>query len=126
MSRIHLDQVYRLGMFVEVVSAVDARDEAARIKDSGEEALCLACRDAVIKLRESLTEDFASKVRHLVSHTLRDREFFEREFEIVDDGAWLDLFEHYHPAAVRSGELSLIAVAAAAEAPGFFPPAVAW
>ena len=28
-TRIHLDQVFRLGMFVELVSAVDARDEAA-------------------------------------------------------------------------------------------------
>ena len=27
-TRIHLDQVYRLGMFVELASAVDARDEA--------------------------------------------------------------------------------------------------
>jgi predicted adenylyl cyclase CyaB len=27
-TRIHLDQVYRLGMFVELVGAVDARDEA--------------------------------------------------------------------------------------------------
>jgi predicted adenylyl cyclase CyaB len=28
-TRIHLDQVFRLGMYVEVVSAIDARDEAA-------------------------------------------------------------------------------------------------
>jgi len=55
-----------------------ARDEAAQTKASGEESLRLACRDAVLKLRESLNEDFASKVRHLVSHTLGDRQFLER------------------------------------------------
>jgi len=55
-----------------------ARQEAERTKASGEDALRLACRDALLSLHESIGTEFTSKVRRLVSHTLRDRVFLER------------------------------------------------
>lgn len=55
-----------------------AQSEAERKCKSGEEALRLAARDAVLKLQEAIGEDFVRKVRKLVSHTLGDREFLQR------------------------------------------------
>ena len=55
-----------------------AREEAQRTKTAGEDALRLACRDAVLKLQEAIGEDFESKVRRLVSHTLGDQEFLRK------------------------------------------------
>jgi V/A-type H+/Na+-transporting ATPase subunit E len=55
-----------------------AREEAKRVKAAGEDALRLACRDAVLKLQEAVGEDFESKVRRLVSHTLGDQEYLRQ------------------------------------------------
>ena len=55
-----------------------ARDETEHLKTAGEDALRLACRDAVLKLREAIGEDFESKVRRLVSHTLGDQEYLKQ------------------------------------------------
>jgi V/A-type H+-transporting ATPase subunit E len=55
-----------------------ARREAQSIKTAGEDALRLACRDAVLKLQEAIGEDFESKVRRLVSHTLGDQKFLRK------------------------------------------------
>ena len=55
-----------------------AQSEADRICSSGEEALRLAARDAVLKLQEAIGEDFMRKVRKLVSHTMGDQEFLKR------------------------------------------------
>ena len=55
-----------------------ARADAEQTKQAGEEALRLAARDAVLELRESVNEDFAKKVKRLVSHTLGDQELLRQ------------------------------------------------
>ncbi len=60
----------------EIVSS--ARTEAERTRAGGEEAIRLACRDAVESMREELREDFMRKLRNLVGHTLRDTEFLKQ------------------------------------------------
>lgn len=50
-TRIHLDQVFRLGMFVEVVSAVDGRDEAAAAIELREVLVRLGMEHATPELR---------------------------------------------------------------------------
>ena len=52
--------------------------EADNIRAAGEEALRLAGRDAVITLKEEISERFANQVRRLVSHSLSDEQFVER------------------------------------------------
>jgi adenylate cyclase class IV len=49
-TRIHLDQVFRLGMYVEVVSAVDARDEAATAVELREALVRLGMEHATSEL----------------------------------------------------------------------------
>jgi len=69
----------------EIVS--EARDEASRTKNSGEEALRLASRDAILSLTEDLREDFIRKLRHLVGYQLKDQEFLKQMIlEIVRGG----------------------------------------
>jgi V/A-type H+-transporting ATPase subunit E len=55
-----------------------ARKEADRVRAAGEEALRLAGRDAVLALKEEISERFADQVRRLVSHSLSDEQFVER------------------------------------------------
>jgi V/A-type H+-transporting ATPase subunit E len=55
-----------------------AKQEANRLRAAGEEALRLAGRDAVLALKEEISEQFSSHVRRLVSHQLRDEKFIER------------------------------------------------
>jgi V/A-type H+-transporting ATPase subunit E len=55
-----------------------AREEADRLRAAGEEALRLAGRDAVLALKEDVSEQFSNQVRRLVSHQLRDEKFIER------------------------------------------------
>jgi V/A-type H+/Na+-transporting ATPase subunit E len=55
-----------------------AKEDAQHTKTAGEDALRLACRDAVLKLQEAVGEDFESKVRRLVSHTLGDQDFLKQ------------------------------------------------
>jgi len=55
-----------------------ARKEADNIRVAGEEALRLAGRDAILTLREEISERFANQVRRLVSHSLSDEQFVER------------------------------------------------
>ncbi len=69
----------------EIVS--QARDEANRTQTSGEEAVRLAGRDAILSLTEKLREDFVRKLRNLVGHQLEDRQFLrEMILEIVRGG----------------------------------------
>jgi len=56
----------------------EARREADKMRISGEDALRLASRDAVLEFRESLSSEFTSKVRRLVSYTLQDQDFLQR------------------------------------------------
>ena len=55
-----------------------AKQEAERLRAAGEEALRLAGRDAVLALKEEISEQFSNQVRRLVSHQLRDEKFIER------------------------------------------------
>ena len=55
-----------------------AKEEADRLRAAGEEALRLAGRDAVLALKEEISEQFSNQVRRLVSHQLRDEKFIER------------------------------------------------
>ncbi len=52
-----------------------AREEAERTRRSGEEAVRLAGRDAIIELTEALREDFFRKLHYLVQHQLEDESF---------------------------------------------------
>lgn len=55
-----------------------ARREAAQIKHSGDEALRLASRDVILRLKESFHQEFENKVRNLVGCELKDQGFLER------------------------------------------------
>ena len=55
-----------------------AREEAESLRAAGEDALRLAGRDAVLALREEISEQFAGQVRRLVSHSLGDEQFVQR------------------------------------------------
>ena len=57
----------------EILTA--ARDEAERTRRSGEDAVRLAGRDAILELTESLRQDFFRKLRCLVEHQLEDVSF---------------------------------------------------
>lgn len=55
-----------------------AREEARRTKAAGEEAVRLAVRDAILRLKSELVEQFAERVRRLVARELKDEEFLKR------------------------------------------------
>lgn len=55
-----------------------AREEAAQTKQAGEEAVQLAVRDAVLRLKSELVERFADRVRRLVTRELDDKEFLKQ------------------------------------------------
>ena len=55
-----------------------AKKEAEGLRAAGEDALRLAGRDAVLALKEEVSEQFSSQVRRLVSHCLRDEQFMQR------------------------------------------------
>ena len=55
-----------------------ARDEAARMRSAGEDALRQAARDALLRLQESIREELTRHVRKLVAHRLEDPSFLER------------------------------------------------
>lgn len=54
-----------------------ANAHADQTRINGEEAIRLAGRDAILRLTEDLREDFVRKLRSLVGHTLKDREFLK-------------------------------------------------
>lgn len=51
---------------------INARDEADRLRRSGEEALRIATRDAVLKMKSFLSERFAVEVQRLIGEQLHD------------------------------------------------------
>lgn len=51
---------------------INARDEAERLRRSGEEALRIAKRDAVLKMKSFLSERFAVEVQRLIGEQLHD------------------------------------------------------
>lgn len=54
-----------------------ARSEAQAITEKGEEALRLASRDVMLKLREACNEEFRHRMKRLVSHKLADPKLLE-------------------------------------------------
>ncbi len=55
----------------------NANEQAEQTRINGEGAIRLAGRDASLRLTEELREDFVRKLRSLVGHTLKDREFLK-------------------------------------------------
>lgn len=54
-----------------------AREEATQTKQAGEDAVQLAVRDAILRLKSELVERFADRVRRLVTRELEDQEFLK-------------------------------------------------
>jgi V/A-type H+/Na+-transporting ATPase subunit E len=55
-----------------------ARAEAASIEKNGKDALRLACRDVVLRVREAFYEEFKSRLNRLVKHKLSDQKLLEK------------------------------------------------
>lgn len=55
-----------------------AREEARRTKAAGEEAVQLAVRDAVLRLKSELVERFSDRVQRLVARELKDEGFLQQ------------------------------------------------
>ena len=55
-----------------------AREEAEQTKRAGEEAVQLAVRDAMLRLKSELVDQFADRVRRLVTRELDDGDFLRR------------------------------------------------
>jgi V/A-type H+-transporting ATPase subunit E len=55
-----------------------ARAEAKSIEDNGKEALRLASRDVVLRVREAFYEEFKSRLNRLVKHKLSDQKLVEQ------------------------------------------------
>jgi V/A-type H+-transporting ATPase subunit E len=55
-----------------------AREEGKRVRESGEEALRLASRDAILKLKEAFHQEFENRVRSLVSFELKNLDFLQK------------------------------------------------
>ncbi len=55
-----------------------AREEAARTRAAGEDAVRLAVRDAVLRLKSELVEQFSDRVHRLVARELQDEDFLQR------------------------------------------------
>lgn len=56
----------------------EARQEAQRLRSSGEDALRVAMRDTVLRMRETLRKRLEAQVRSLVSEQVVDREFVRK------------------------------------------------
>lgn len=56
----------------------EARTKAERLQAAGEDALRVAMRDAVLRMRETLIRRFEGQVRRLVAKQLVDEEFLRR------------------------------------------------
>lgn len=55
-----------------------AREEASQTKRAGEEAVQLAVRDAMLRLKSEMVEQFADRVRRLVTKELDDSDFLKQ------------------------------------------------
>lgn len=112
-----------------------AESEAEKLKLGGEEALKIAMRDAVLELKQGLTERFASQVSGTVSDLMRDDELLKRmviavaarsrEEAGLDDAKTMDVVLpravvglddlRRKPEELREGSLTHFTAAAAAE-----------
>jgi len=57
---------------------INARDEVDRLRRSGEEALQIAARDAVLKMKSFLSERFAVEVQRLIGEQFHDEELLRQ------------------------------------------------
>jgi len=64
-----------------------AREEAKGTKQAGEEAVQLAVRDSILRLKSELVERFADHVRRLVTRELVDKDFLKQLILEVADRA---------------------------------------
>ena len=55
-----------------------AREDAKQTKQAGEEAVQLAVRDSILRLKSELVERFADRVRRLVTRELEDKDFLKQ------------------------------------------------
>jgi V/A-type H+/Na+-transporting ATPase subunit E len=55
-----------------------ARTEAAAVVENGNEALRLASRDVVLKVREACYEEFKNRLNRLIKHKLSDQRLLEQ------------------------------------------------
>ena len=55
-----------------------AREEADQTKRAGEEAVRLAVRDAMLRLKSEMVDQFADRVRRLVTRELQDGDFLKQ------------------------------------------------
>jgi len=56
----------------------DARREASQLETSGQDALRVAMRDAVLRMKETLVHRFTHQMERLISNELKDAEFLRR------------------------------------------------
>ena len=56
----------------------DARQEADHLREAGEDALRIAGRDSVLRMRETMTTYFEDRVKRLASTELEDPEFLRK------------------------------------------------
>ena len=110
-----------------------AREEAERLRRSGEEALQIAARDAVLNMKGFLSERFAVEVRRLVGEQMRDEALLRdlilaiagrvREDMDLDKAAALEVLLprdvigldelRHHPETLKEGTLSHFVLAVA-------------
>ena len=55
-----------------------ARENAEKTKRAGEEAVQLAVRDAILRLKSEMVDQFSDRVRRLVSRELNDGDFLKQ------------------------------------------------
>lgn len=55
-----------------------AREDAEKTKQAGEEAVRLAVRDAILRLKSEMVDQFSDRVQRLVSRELKDGDFLKR------------------------------------------------
>lgn len=55
-----------------------AREEARQLRAAGEEAVRLACRDAILQLKTELIEQFSDRVRRLIAREMLDENLLKQ------------------------------------------------
>lgn len=135
-QRIIQDAEARVNWLVEQAKAeadqllADARKETDRFRASAEEALQVAARDAVLQMKDQLTQQFSTEIGRLVRGEMEHAALLERlilevagqvrqragldeegQVEILLPEAAMELAElREHPEELRHGELSQLVV----------------
>lgn len=72
------DQILREAKAKAETIVTDAKREAQQIREGGNEALAIAMRDIVLKLKAKLSETVGEKVQHLIAHQLDQEAFLQQ------------------------------------------------